>query len=67
VVGKQLIIYNDSGFAFNLAAADAANTYVNGAKAAGYKLAIATAKVAYCDCVSSTQWVVVINTYTPAS
>lgn len=67
VVGKKLIIYNDSGYAFNLATSSAANIYLNGAKTAGYKLAVANAKVAYCDCVSSTQWVVVINDYTAAS
>jgi hypothetical protein len=67
VVGKKVIIYNDSGYAFNLATSSAANIYLNGAKTAGYKLAFANAKVAYCDCVSSTQWVVVINDYTAAS
>lgn len=66
-IGKRIVIINNSGFAFNLATSSAANVELNGAKTAGYKLAIANAKVAICECVSLTNWVVIVNDYTAAS
>jgi len=66
-IGKRIVIINNSGYTFNLATSSAANVELNGAKTAGYKLVVATAKIVVCECVSLTNWVAIISDYTAAS
>lgn len=62
-----IIVRNVSAYEFALRSSDAANVYINGAKGATHALAIATAKMAICIPVSTTEWIVEVVDYTAAA
>ena len=66
VIGKKLTLINASGFTFALVSSTPASIEINGGKGA-VSLAVATAKVCECKCVSLTNWVVEVLDYTAAS